>query len=74
MIINLKNNELEDKYRITISVDEVHLLVENVSVPNSCAINIFKFQDNEDGTIKKAFDEKNWNQFICELIDTGYLD
>lgn len=66
--------QMEDEYKITISVDKVHVLVENLSVPDSCALNIHKFKDNEDGTIKQAYDKQDWNEFICELIACGYLD
>ena len=71
MVINV---QMEDKYKITISVDGVHVLVENLSVPDSCVLNVYKFEDNEEGTVIKAYDKKNWEEFICGLIDLGHLD
>lgn len=71
MIINV---QMEDEYGIAISIDKATVLVENLSVPDSCAINIYDLKDDEDGTIKKAFDKQEWKQFIIGLIETGYLN
>lgn len=72
MVIDVKNHQMEDEYKITIEGEMV--IVENISVPDKCAININNFEDNEDGTIREAFNDKDWNLFICELIEVGYLD
>lgn len=74
MVYETNQAELEDEYRITVSIDKVHVLVENLSVPDSCAINIYKLERDEDGNIVKAYDKKDWNAFICGLIEAGYLD
>jgi hypothetical protein len=71
MKIHVSNKHMEDEYTITINGDMVK--VENISIPDSCSINIKEFQDNEDGSILKAFQEQDWNSLISELIATGYL-
>ena len=68
----MTDDQLEDSYRITTCIRNAHVLVENLDVPDSCAINIHRLTDDEQ-RIKKAFDEKDWVTFICELIEHGYL-
>ncbi|QST02453.1 hypothetical protein IMZ31_23680 (plasmid) [Pontibacillus sp. ALD_SL1] len=67
----VEDGNLEDDYRITISEDQRHAMVENLSVSDSCAINLFETQEEE---IKRAFDGKRWEDFICALIELDYLD
>jgi hypothetical protein len=63
-VIKVSNDSMEDEYSITINGDVVE--VKNLSVPDSCRINIQKTTDED---IQKTFRNQNWN-----LITSGYLD
>ena len=45
-----------------------------MSAEDSCVINIFRNEVDEDGSIKAAFDKEDGDQFVCESISIGYLD
>lgn len=68
--IKVSNNQMEDEYNI--KVKECVVEVENLSVPNHCVINMRTL--GAGSLLFRSFNEKNWNEFITQLIETGRLN
>lgn len=66
--------KMEKEYKIIIASDGHQVRVENISVPNSCSLNITHFQELEDKTVFNYYNEADWKSFICALIEYGLLD
>jgi hypothetical protein len=69
--IVISSDHLEDEYFIKYIPNLAVVSVDNLSVPDKC---LFCIHDVEQKEIIKAFDEQNWERFICELIEYGYLN
>lgn len=63
----------DDEYRFTISEDKNSVLVENLSDPDSCVLDMQNIPGKNAAEIKTAFQTEDWYDFLRGLFASDLI-